>query len=64
MGSRPARLRRRLRGRGAGERAVKGEVGETFTAGTLGERTIEEGKTVVVGDPVRFNADNIDNYDF
>ena len=44
--------------------AVKGEVGETFTAGTLGERTIEEGKTVVVGDPVRFNADNIDNYDF
>lgn len=44
--------------------AIKGEVGETFTAGTLGERTIEDGKTVVVGDPVRFNADNIDNYDF
>ena len=44
--------------------AIKGEVGEKFTAGTLGERTIGENKTVVVGDPVRFNADNIDNYDF
>ena len=44
--------------------AIKGEVGETFTAGDLGERTIGENKTVVVGDPVRFNADNIDNYDF
>ncbi|MBF1159680.1 MAG: rhamnose ABC transporter substrate-binding protein, partial [Thermobifida sp.] len=42
--------------------AIKGEVGEKFTAGTLGERTIGENKTVVVGDPVRFNADNIDKY--
>jgi len=42
----------------------RGGVGETFAAGDLGERTIGENKTVVVGDPVRFNADNIDNYDF
>ena len=44
--------------------AIKGEEGEKFTAGNLGERTIGENKTVVVGDPVRFNADNIDKYDF
>jgi len=44
--------------------AIKSEVGEKFTAGNLGERTIGENKTVVVGDPVRFNADNIDKYDF
>ncbi|WP_026460267.1 rhamnose ABC transporter substrate-binding protein [Schaalia suimastitidis] len=43
---------------------ITGAVGESFTAGELGERTIEEGGIVVVGDPVRFNADNIDNYDF
>lgn len=43
---------------------ITGAPGETFTAGALGERTIEEGGIVVVGDPVRFNADNIDNYDF
>ncbi|MDC4233420.1 rhamnose ABC transporter substrate-binding protein [Actinomyces sp. B33] len=43
---------------------ITGAVGDTFTAGELGERTVEEGGIVVVGDPVRFNADNIDDYDF
>ena len=64
MGSRPARIRGRVRGAALDSGAIKGEVGEKFTAGTLGERTIGENKTVVVGDPVRFNADNIDKYDF
>ncbi|QPK81248.1 rhamnose ABC transporter substrate-binding protein [Schaalia sp. ZJ405] len=44
--------------------AITGAVGDTFTAGELGERTVEEGGIVVVGDPVRFNKDNINNYDF
>lgn len=44
--------------------AITGAVGDTFVAGELGERTVEEGGIVVVGDPVRFNADNIDDYDF
>lgn len=44
--------------------AITGAVGDTFVAGELGERTVEEGNVVLVGDPVRFNADNIDDYDF
>ncbi|WP_022867263.1 rhamnose ABC transporter substrate-binding protein [Schaalia vaccimaxillae] len=44
--------------------AITGAVGDTFTAGSLGERTVEEGGVVLVGDPVKFNADNIDDYDF
>ncbi|WP_254872888.1 rhamnose ABC transporter substrate-binding protein [Schaalia sp. Marseille-Q2122] len=43
---------------------ITGAVGETFTAGELGERTIEENGLVIVGDPLRFNKDNIGNYDF
>jgi len=43
---------------------ITGEVGDTFEAGDLGERTIEEGGIVLVGPPTRFNADNIDDYDF
>jgi len=43
---------------------ITGEVGETFEAGDMGERTIEENGIVIVGPPTRFNADNIDDYDF
>ena len=43
---------------------ITGEVGDTFEAGDLGERTIEEGGIVIVGPPTEFNADNIDDYDF
>lgn len=46
------------------EGTITGEAGETFTAGELGERTVEEGGVVVVGPPTRFNAENIDDYDF
>jgi len=43
---------------------ITGEVGDTFEAGDLGERTIEDGGIVIVGPPTVFNADNIDDYDF
>ncbi|MFF0903339.1 UNVERIFIED_CONTAM: rhamnose ABC transporter substrate-binding protein [Kocuria sp. CPCC 205316] len=43
---------------------ITGEPGDTFTAGELGERTVEEGGIVVVGPPTEFTADNIDDYDF
>jgi rhamnose transport system substrate-binding protein len=43
---------------------IQGVPGETFTVGNLGERTIREGGVVVLGDPLIFNAENIDNYDF
>lgn len=44
--------------------AITGAIGDTFTAGELGEREVQDGGIVVVGDPVRFNVDNIDEYDF
>ncbi len=43
---------------------IAGKQGDKFTAGELGEREIGEGGIVIVGPPVRFNADNIDKYDF
>lgn len=45
---------------------LKGKVGETFTAGTLGERTtVDEGNggvMVLLGPPFQFNIDNIDDW--
>jgi rhamnose transport system substrate-binding protein len=43
---------------------IKGEPGETFTAGDLGEYTVEEDKSIVLGPPTEFNRDNIDDFDF
>ena len=43
---------------------ITGETGDTFTAGELGERTVEDGGLVIVGPPTVFNAENIDEYDF
>ncbi|MDQ0092819.1 rhamnose ABC transporter substrate-binding protein [Paeniglutamicibacter psychrophenolicus] len=43
---------------------ITGAVGDKFTAGDLGERTIEDGGIVIVGPPTVFNKDNIDDYDF
>ena len=43
---------------------ITGEAGDTFTAGDLGKYTVEEGGTVLLGDPFVFNADNIDDFDF
>lgn len=43
---------------------ITGAAGDKFEAGELGEREVGEGGIVVVGPPVKFNADNIDEYDF
>lgn len=43
---------------------LKGEVGDKFTAGTLGEREIKADKIVITGPPVTFTKDNIDQYKF
>jgi rhamnose transport system substrate-binding protein len=39
-------------------------VGDTFVAGKLGERTVEENGIVVLGAPTRFNKDNIESAGF
>lgn len=51
-------------GKALADGEITGEVGDTFTAGELGERTVEEGGIIVVGPPTVFNAENIDDYDF
>jgi rhamnose transport system substrate-binding protein len=51
-------------GKALNDGTITGAVGDTFTAGEMGERTVEEGGVVIVGPPTRFNADNIDDYDF
>ncbi|AYY12619.1 rhamnose ABC transporter substrate-binding protein [Actinobacteria bacterium YIM 96077] len=43
---------------------ITGAEGETFTAGDLGEYTVGEDGVVTLGPPARFNAENIDDYDF
>ncbi len=43
---------------------IKGEPGEKFTAGKLGEYTIADDKSVLLGTPYTFNKDNIDDFDF
>jgi rhamnose transport system substrate-binding protein len=43
---------------------IKGEPGEKFTAGDLGEYTVGENGEVVLGPPTVFNKDNIDDFDF
>lgn len=42
---------------------VEGE-GDTFEAGELGEFTVGADNTVLLGEPFRFNADNIGDFDF
>ncbi|UCM91398.1 rhamnose ABC transporter substrate-binding protein [Streptomyces marincola] len=43
---------------------ITGAEGETFTAGDLGEFTIEADGTVVLGPPTVFTEENIDDYSF
>lgn len=43
---------------------ITGEAGDTFTAGRLGEYTVEEDGVVLLGPPTVFNAENIDQFDF
>lgn len=46
------------------EGTITGEEGDTFEAGKLGEFTVGEDATVLLGDPYKFNADNIGDFDF
>ena len=43
---------------------IDGNEGDTFEAGDLGEFTVGADGTVLLGDPFRFNADNIDQFHF
>ena len=43
---------------------IKGDEGDTFTAGDLGEFTVDADHTVLLGEPYRFNKDNIGDFDF
>lgn len=43
---------------------IKGAEGDKFTAGRLKEYTVGADGVVLLGDPFRFNADNIDQFDF
>lgn len=43
---------------------ITGAAGETFTAGELGEFTFETDREIVLGPPLVFDADNVDDFDF
>lgn len=43
---------------------IEGKPGDTFSAGRLGEYTLDENGMVLLGPPMVFDADNIDDFDF
>ena len=43
---------------------ITGEEGDTFDAGDLGSFDVGADGTVLLGDPYRFNKDNIGDFDF
>jgi rhamnose transport system substrate-binding protein len=43
---------------------IKGNPGDTYTAGKLGSYTIAQDGTVLLGKPTVFDKDNIDDFDF
>ena len=43
---------------------IEGVPGDTYSAGKLGDYTIADDGTVLLGPPTVFNADNIDDFDF
>jgi len=43
---------------------IEGNPGDTFEAGELGEYTVEDDNSVLLGEPFVYNADNIDDFDF
>src|SRR3954447_20886260 len=43
---------------------ITGKEGDTFEAGDLGKFTVGEDATVLLGEPYRFNKDNIGDFDF
>jgi len=44
--------------------AIAGEPGDTFDGGRLGEYTIADDGTVLLGPPTVFTVDNVDDFDF
>ena len=46
------------------EGTITGAEGDTFDGGKLGEYTVGENGTVLLGDPYTFNADNIADFNF
>ena len=51
-------------GKALADGTISGKKGDKFTAGDLGEKEVGDNGIVIVGPPTRFNADNIDDYDF
>ncbi len=51
-------------GKALADGTITGKKGDTFAAGELGEKEVGDDGIVIVGPPTRFNADNIDDYDF
>ena len=51
-------------GKALADGTITGKKGDKFTAGDLGEKEVGDNGIVIVGPPTRFNADNIDDYDF
>jgi rhamnose transport system substrate-binding protein len=43
---------------------MKGQPGDKFTAGKLGNYTVQPDGTVLLGKPTIFNKDNIDQFNF
>jgi rhamnose transport system substrate-binding protein len=43
---------------------IEGKPGDTFSAGRLGEHTIDENGVILLGPPMVFDADNINDFDF
>jgi len=43
---------------------ITGKEGDKFSAGDLGEFTVGADATVLLGEPYKFNKDNIDQFDF
>jgi len=43
---------------------ISGEPGDTFEAGDLGEYTVEDDGSVLLGDPFVFTKENIGDFDF
>ena len=43
---------------------ITGAEGDSFSAGDLGDFTVGKDGAVLLGDPYRFNKDNIDDFDF
>ena len=43
---------------------ITGKEGDSFKAGTLGTFKVGANGTVLLGDPFKYNADNIDQFNF